>query len=425
MPVKIAILGAGISGLQAANMLRQRGLDFKLLESEPTIGGLARTAGYRHWRYDFGVKALYSKNAQVMDYLRSLPIEYSEHDRCVQVHHVSNGQSAEVDYPFENGIGQLPHEDKVACVLGYLEAYAANKPFANFQEWIVNRLGYGIANQFMLPYNHKIWDAPLEEISMGLVSGKIHPAPIEEIVRIALGEKIVGRQYQAKFIYPREGLTAMIDAMAAPIREQIKTNFRVAEIARQQDEYRITSVSGEQVECSVIISTIPLLELGGLFTGQDMPQPKWRYNKTLFYVVFLNQAPAHGLHWHFFAAPQFPFYRLTYMHNFSDKFAPCIVAEVTDRNQKVETERVLEALGDLGIRRSWIEDVKIERLGYTYPIPTLRSDAEKPWVIARFEAEHVYPLGRAGSWSYLNVDGIILQAWERVPQIVERELGSS
>src|SRR5581483_9308924 len=160
----IAILGAGISGLQAGNKLRELGVDLQILEAERNIGGLAQTAAHRHWRYDFGVKALYSKNAQVMDYLRALPIEYCEHDRRVQVHHVGQGQSVDIDYPFENGIGQLPHEDKVACVLGYLEAYSANKPFANFREWIVNRLGYGIANQFMLPYNHKIWDAPLEEI---------------------------------------------------------------------------------------------------------------------------------------------------------------------------------------------------------------------------------------------------------------------
>ena len=62
-----------------------------------------------------------------------------------------------------------------------------------------------------------------------------------------------------------------------------------------------------------------------------------------------------------------------------------------------------------------------ERLEFTYPIPTLRSDAEKPGVIAAFEARHIYPLGRAGAWSYSNVDGIILQAWQQVPRIVARE----
>ena len=202
----IAIIGAGIAGIQAACQLQQAGVEFCVLEAGPAPGGLARTGQHQHWKYDYGVKALYSRDSAVMDYLRALPVEYVEHQRHAAVHHVSAGSPSGIDitYPFENGIGELPLADKVACVLGYLEASTARQPFANFHEWIVNRLGRGIAEQFMLPYNQKIWDCPLDEISLGLVANKIHPAPLEEIIRIALGEKITGRQYQARFIYPRE-----------------------------------------------------------------------------------------------------------------------------------------------------------------------------------------------------------------------------
>ena len=419
----IAIIGAGIAGIQAACQLRQAGVAFCVLEAGPALGGLARTGLHQQWKYDYGVKALYSRDSAVMDYLRALPVEYVEHERQAAVHHVSAGSPGGIDitYPFENGIGELPLADKVACVLGYLEASTAQQPFANFREWIVNRLGRGIAEQFMLPYNQKSWDCPLDEISLGLVANKIHPAPLEEIIRIALGEKITGRQYQAHFIYPREGLNALTAAMAAPVRDQIQTGFRVAAIQAQSEGYEIVSTDGARVACQAIISTLPLPRLGRLLAPGEWPQPDWRYNSTRFLIVGLNQAPANDLHWQFFADPRFPFYRLTYMHNFSDRFPPCLVAEATDRGQPLRPAEFVAALETIGVKSAWVTATWEERLAFTYPIPTLRSDAEKPGVIAAFEARHIYPLGRAGAWSYSNVDGIILQAWQQVPHILERE----
>lgn len=419
----IAIIGAGIAGLQAACQLQQAGVEFCVLEAGPALGGLARTGQHQRWRYDYGVKALYSQNSAVMDYLRALPVEYVEHERHAAVHHVSAGSSRGIDitYPFENGIGELPLADKVECVLGYLEASTAPRPAANFHEWIINRLGRGIAEQFMLPYNRKIWDCPLDEISLGLVANKIHPAPLEEIIRIALGEKITGRQYQARFIYPRDGLNAMTAAIAAPVQAHIRAGFQVAGIQAQGEGYEIVATDGARVACRAIISTLPLTRLGRLLAPGDWPQPDWRYNSTRFLIVCLDQAPPNDLHWQFFADPRFPFYRLTYMHNFSDRFPPCLVAEATDRGQPLRPAEFVAALETLGVKPEWVAATLEERLEFTYPIPTLRSDAEKPGVIAAFEARHIYPLGRAGAWFYSNVDGIILQAWEQVPRIVERE----
>jgi protoporphyrinogen oxidase len=419
----VAILGAGLAGLTAGLELSKRNVKFLVLESAERIGGLCQTGAYQHWRYDYGVKAIYSQNAAVMNYIRSLPVEFIEHQRQVRIHHCSDHQDQGIDipYPFENGIGQLPHEDKVACVLGYLQATSESNPFSNFHEWIIYRLGSGIANQFMIPYNQKIWDCPLSEISMGLVAGKIHPASLEEIVRVALGEKIIGRPYQARFIYPRAGLSTMIEAMAQPISDRIRLNFGIERIVAKNNGYDVESVQGERVHCDSIISTLPLPLLGSLVEPRKWDVPQWRFNNTLFYMVFLDQSPDQGLHWHFFASPQFPFYRLTYMHNFSDLFPPCIVAEVTERGEMISPELIVAGLERIGVERSSIRDVQVERKCFTYPIPTIRSDAEKPYVIEQLEARHIYPLGRAGSWSYLNIDGIIAQVWDKIPQILAKE----
>ena len=259
-----------------------------------------------------------------MDYLRSLPIEYIEHERRAAVHHVSAGSSRGVDitYPFENGIGELPLTDKVACVLGYLEASTTQLPYANFQEWITNRLGRGIAVQFMLPYNQKIWDCPLDEISLGLVANKIHPAPLKRLSGLPWVRKSPAANTGRALIYPRDGLNTLTAAMAAPVQAHIRLGFHVAAIHASGAGYEIVSTEGARVACQAVISTLPLPRLGRLLAPGDWPQPDWRHNNTRFLIVGLNRAPDSPLHWQFFADPRFPFYRLTYMHNFSDRFPP-------------------------------------------------------------------------------------------------------
>ena len=41
--MKIAVLGAGVSGLSAARMLKDKGHEVVVYEKNPTIGGLARS----------------------------------------------------------------------------------------------------------------------------------------------------------------------------------------------------------------------------------------------------------------------------------------------------------------------------------------------------------------------------------------------
>ncbi|HRU04825.1 MAG TPA: FAD-dependent oxidoreductase [Candidatus Brocadiia bacterium] len=420
----IAILGGGLAGIQAGLALQKAGVPFRVLEREDAIGGLLRPGRRLGWTYDLGVKALYSVNQKVMDYLKSLPVAYCEHRRRVTVHHrdPATGSSCELDYPFENGLGGLPHEAKVACLMGYIEAQQGSREVKNFLDWIMRRLGRGIAEAFMLPYNRKIWNAPLEEISPNLVAQKIHPAPLEEIVRSCLGERIVGRKYQARFIYPTHGLPALLEAMASPIAANITTRFSLTRIEDTGDGFRLHGACGRVVTCRAVISTIPLPALRRAVPYDDCPAADWPHNNTVFHAVLLKNASGPDVHWQFFASPEIPFYRLTYSHAFSPALKPAIVAEMTERpGAAYRPEDTVRWLNTIGIARpDNVESVQTHRLECTYPIPTLRSEAELPGVVEFLEARNIFPLGRSGSWRYLNIDGVIAQVCEKTPDILRR-----
>ena len=50
--MKIAVLGAGVSGLSAARMLKERGCEVMVYEKNNTVGGLARSRMVEGILYD-------------------------------------------------------------------------------------------------------------------------------------------------------------------------------------------------------------------------------------------------------------------------------------------------------------------------------------------------------------------------------------
>ena len=420
--MKTIILGGGLAGLECGRQLALKGREFKILEKEGQIGGLARTNVSGDYRWDFGVHALYSRDPRMTDYMHSLPLEYIPAERCVSIYHTDRkARRYLINYPFEEGIKGLPLRDRLDCICGYLLARFRNRSeFRNLQDWIDHCLGFGIAKHFMTPYNRKIWNCDLAQISMDLVNAKIHPASVKNFLMAALGKEVIGRIYQWKFVYPQDGIQALMDYTARGFESRIALNKDVREIARDSRGWRVTSGDGSVEQADTLISTIPLVELLKMITvqGLDRHYPQLKWNDTYFIMVGLKKGASfpllNGCHWAFFKQDEI-FYRITMMHNFSPRFPAALVAEVTDKNGRdglvPETlgERVVADLTRLGILRHR-EDVAltdIKRVGYTYPIPTVDAGPVKDMITRRLEPLGLYLVGRNGHWDYLNMDGIL------------------
>lgn len=187
--MKIAILGAGLTGLELGRRLKISGKEFIILEKESRPGGVCRTNETRGFRWDFGVHAIYSRSHQAMDYFHSLPIDYQHQNRNVKILHTGYDRKKYLlEYPFEIGIKDLPLQEKLECVYGYLHARRP-KNCLNLLDWIKSFSGPGIARHFMLPYNKKIWNCELSQISRSLVSSKIEPEPKKNSFPLFSGKK--------------------------------------------------------------------------------------------------------------------------------------------------------------------------------------------------------------------------------------------
>ncbi len=71
---KVLIIGGGIAGLTAATVLRERQIDFLLLEKSPRTGGAIRTMAREGFLAEGGPQTLLAEDKKLFDFLRSTRI---------------------------------------------------------------------------------------------------------------------------------------------------------------------------------------------------------------------------------------------------------------------------------------------------------------------------------------------------------------
>ncbi len=159
--IKYLIIGAGPSGLTLAHSLLNRGISLSqilVLEKENVAGGLCRSEIVDGGPIDIGGgHFLDVKHKDVLEFLfRFLPQnEWIRYDRVSKI----NLHDQMIDHPLESNLWQFSIDTQV----DYLESIAqagcvqgADKPEA-FADWCRWKFGSRVADDYMLPYNRKIW----------------------------------------------------------------------------------------------------------------------------------------------------------------------------------------------------------------------------------------------------------------------------
>ena len=224
--MKTAILGGGLSGLTLARLLQEQGEEVVVLEAEPEYGGLCRSKTNQGFTFDSGGShIIFSRDGEVLAFMRRM-IEDNEqrNNRTTKIFY----KQRFVKYPFENGLSDLPLEDRFFCINGFIKTLIAvgkgeiPAP-VNFREWIYYTFGKGIAECYMIPYNEKIWKYPTDKMSLHWVEGRIPRPPVEDIIKSAIGIETEGYTHQAVFSYPLDGgIKALVQCYCTTYRTKYK-----------------------------------------------------------------------------------------------------------------------------------------------------------------------------------------------------------
>ena len=387
--MKFLILGAGPAGLTLANKLKQSGTtDFLVLEKEEEAGGLCRSALVDNAPFDIGGgHFLDVRRPQVNEFLfKFMPEdEWDKYDRDSRIFIKGNL----VNHPIEANIWQMEIEEQV----GYLKSIAVagcniglEMP-GSFIDWIYWKLGSKVAEDYMIPYNQKMFGKELNQLGTYWLE-KLPNVNFEETLMSCLEKKAYGKQPgHTQFYYPKKyGYGELWMRMADAIKENIEYNRTVKEIDFKNRV--ITTDDKAKYQAEVIITTIPWMEFSSI---AGMPDEIIKDIKRLKYISIQTEYFADNLdtpcHWIYFPDPKLSYHRILVRHNFC-------------RNSKgywteTNSERINKD-ANLGSFRYMNQ--------YAYPLNTIHKPEIMKKLLSWCETRGVIGLGRWGEHQHYNSD---------------------
>lgn len=392
---KYLILGAGPAGLAFANRLLECGeTDFLVLEKEKEAGGLCRSAQVDGSPLDIGGgHFLDVRRPKVNEFLfRFMP--EAEWDRYERDSRIQMGDDL-ISHPLEANIWQMSLEKQVA----YLKSIAVagcnlDVPMPQeFVKWIYWKLGDRIAQDYMIPYNRKMFGEELDRLGTYWLH-KLPNVSFEETLLSCLTKKAYGTQPgHAQFFYPKKyGYGELWKRMADKLNDSICYDTDICVI-----DFMTNTVNDSGHGCyqgEFIINTIPWTEFGKLC---GMPEELQKKIRELSYSsVVIEYVPKKldtEAHWIYYPEETTPYHRILVRHN----FCPGAKGYWTETNK----ERVANR-----------EDRFSYENKYAYPLNTVEKPKIMQEVLEWCRGKRVFGLGRWGEWEHYNSDAVVERAME-------------
>lgn len=316
--MKYLILGAGPAGLTFANRLKENGeSSFLVLERKAVAGGLCRSVEVDGAPFDIGGgHFLDVRRPKVNEFLFGFMPE-EEWNRFTRDSRISvNGNM--VNHPIEANIWQMKLDDQVE----YLKSIASagcnvgTVMPESFVDWIYWKLGDRVAQDYMIPYNQKMFSKELDQLGTYWLD-KLPNVSFEDTLRSCLTHKAYGKQPgHAEFYYPKKyGYGELWLRMADAIKGQIEYGKAVKSI--DFNGHEVCTADGTRYRADVIVVTIPWLEFTEI---SGMPDEIKNSISKLKYSSIQTEYFAENLdtpcHWIYYPDPRLSYHRILVRHNF-------------------------------------------------------------------------------------------------------------
>lgn len=387
--MKYLILGAGPAGLSFAHALLQKNkdADFLVLEAEEEAGGLCRSKQVNGaWVDTGGGHFLDVRRPEVNRFLfRFLPEEeWNRFDRDSRI--AVHGQ--ETGHPFEANIWQMDTDLQVEYLLSIAHAgciTGSAKP-ESFVDWITWKLGDKIAENYMLPYNRKMFGEALDTLGTYWLE-KLPDVSFEETLRSCLEHKPYGTQPgHAQFFYPKAyGYGELWRRMGEALGEKLRCGQKV--VAMDFETQTVTTAGGEQFTADRIVTTIPWTSVR---TFRGMPEALQNHIKALKHTsVVIDYKDEHmdtQAHWIYYPDPALDYHRILVCRNFCGG-NPGYWTETRGERFHGTPDGVTSFMNE-----------------YAYPLNTIEKPEMMRELLQWCGEKGVYGLGRWGEHEHFNSD---------------------
>lgn len=361
---RVIVLGAGVTGCVITRELVKKGYDVVLIEKNSYLGGGCHTFFKGGHPYTEGPRILSELNEKVVAYIEAeLPLRrfvlyadtYMEQDQAFY------------SYPIHwDDIVTMPDRDKIEDELSKLPK---ENNATNFEDIWLNAVGPTLYGKYVKTYTEKMWQVESNRVFESYI-WSLKGSPIQYKDRAALdrGEKMC--------TYPIEksGFNTFFEKCVHGATVYLNTEVRHVDL-----EKRKVYLDNEVFDADVIVSTLALDDLMENTFGS------LRYMGREFCPIVL---PIEHI---FKDGHQFLYYPN------DEKYTRIVEYKNLTGHEAPDTLIVMETPSE------------VNKL-YTYDmIPEQRERAER---YQKSLPDHIYSIGRLGTYQYLAIDECVQQAWD-------------
>ena len=503
---KVLIIGAGPAGLGAAYEFLKRGgidkWDITLLEMSDTVGGGARSVEFEGNIVDIGPHHFFTNS----DYIKSVWNTFLPEQGSPSRDDIALGKEIELceggpdpnkhdnvmlrrkrvsrilyngkffDYPLsfkKDTIKKLGIAKTLHFGFSVLKSRVFRRRELTMEDYLVNKFGRGLYNEFFKTYTYKAWGDDPRNISSECGTQRIQGISlrkaIKQLVKSVFGikpsasDELKGSINEVKTMrYPKLGARQMWDLLAADVvakgaKIQFGTAVKEIVLSGNKATEVVAEHSGEELRLTAdyVISTMPICKLFECFSGEAVSSETGfakaahdaavalRYRNFVMIGIFANKLKMPNDTEFKTVAGSLPdcwsyiYNNVAQMSRFNvyNNFSPYVIANEgeiflgieylcnseddvwkgTDEESIAIAVAEAEKIGLLDSKEV-IRTIKV-REPYAYPVYS-GSYSDFAQVKACIdELDNVYSIGRKGQHRYLDMDQSMLTALECVRHI--------
>lgn len=408
------IIGAGLAGLSTALKLKK---NFIILEKEARPGGLCRTEIIKDFVFDYTGHLLHLRDKNIEDFiLKNIKSRLNKIQRKSFVFSFNTFTK----YPYQINNYGLPEKIIEENLIGFIRAMKQKeKNKKNFKAWVISNFGTGIAKNFMLPYNEKLWKYPLDKLTINWMGRFVPSTSLEDILKGILPDKEIITGYNAFFYYPEKGgIETIVKGLYEKVKDKVKLNTKVDAIDLKKKIIYFNRVS---IKYDNLVVTMSLREFLKIL-DKDMTKVYKKLKATSVYALNIGFKTREKIekNWIYIPEKKFSFYRVGFPHTFSIYNTPegysSLYAEVSFKKEipKDINENIIKDLIKMDIIKNK-KDIKIIYpmvLKDAYVIYDKQRDEIVNHIKEQLKKQNVYLAGRWANWEYSSMEDAIKEGFE-------------
>ena len=402
---RIAIIGAGISGLTVARML-QSDFDVTIYESEQKAGGLVRCEKIEGNLFHIcGGHVFNTKHQDVLNWFWQYFDKENEFILAQRNSSIFMPSGQNIPYPIENYIYLLPKDLQEAIIRDLLQlSRTGQNTYDNFEEFLQKRFGDTLYHLYFKPYNEKIWKRSLHAVPIDWLEGKLPMPSIEEILYNNFNHIAEKQFVHSSFYYEQNGGSQfLVNRLAEGL--DIRLSTPINHIYFNEKTW---SVNNEQYDAVVFcgnIRQLPSIIKGINIQPWTKPIAELQYHGTTTVFCEIDKNP---YSWIYLPDKEYQAHRIICTGN----FAPSNNAEghmtgTIEFTDEISEEEIKRQLTTIPLHPRYITH---RYHPYTYPIQDKETRSMLQSLKKELASYQLFMTGRFVDWEYYNMDIAMLAA---------------